>query len=95
MAIRAIGRIAPDTKSAGTAVTALNEALDPQLTMRFDIRFAAIEILPSFGAEAERTLPRLRAWQDGPQDFLEKSANRAIKAIEGPGSEKRDEGGSR
>jgi hypothetical protein len=63
--------------------------------VRLDLRVAAIEVLSSFGAEAERTLPRLRAWRDGPQDLLKKSAIRAIKAIEDPGSGKRHEGGSR
>jgi HEAT repeat protein len=57
-AIKALGRIAPGTKSADDVVTVLLEALRSDITA---VRRAAIGALPQFGNAAARAIPALRA----------------------------------
>src|SRR5262249_30272993 len=90
-AARALGRIAPGTKSAGAALAALTEALHgpPQ------VRLGAISALAAFGPKAVGVVPQLRAWQGGSDPYLATRATFALKAIEGApaGDREEDEGG--
>ena len=89
-AARALGRIAPGTRSAEAALGALIEALDARPRANLAMRSSAMEVLPSFGPEAARALPQLRAWRDRPDHPLTAVADRAFRAIEGAGPGKRD-----
>jgi HEAT repeat protein len=78
-AARALGRIAPGTKSADAALAALTEAIQSPS----QARLWAILALPAFGEKAAGAIPQLRAWQKGPDYQLKAAATSALKAIEG------------
>jgi HEAT repeat protein len=79
----ALGRIAPGTKSAGEALAALIEALDPRSEVRLATRIAAIEALPAFRATDPRIAPLLRAWQKDPDPHLRMAADKAATVLDG------------
>jgi HEAT repeat protein len=60
-AARALGRIAPQTRSADEALAVLIEALDSRSEVALLVRGAVINELPAFGARAAVAIPRLRA----------------------------------
>jgi HEAT repeat protein len=84
-AARALGRIAPGTKSADDSVAVLIEALNSPSETHLGASRAAIEALPAFGARAASTMPRLRALQN--DQIVGRAASDALKAIEGARSE--------
>src|SRR5262249_44531286 len=78
-AARALGRIAPKTKSGDAALAALTDAA---LHGAPQVRIGAISALAAFGPNAAIVAPQLRAWQSGSDPYLAKSATAALKAIE-------------
>jgi HEAT repeat protein len=76
---RALGRIAPGTRSADAALAALTEALDSDP----ETRLGVVDALSAFGPRAAGILPRLRAWQGDKDARLGTAATSALKAIEG------------
>jgi hypothetical protein len=86
-AARALGRIAPGTKSADEALAALIETFDPVLEVSgpnsraSPARLAAIEALPAFGPAAIRALPRLRLLSKSPDRRVRMAAENAVSAI--------------
>jgi HEAT repeat protein len=95
---RALGRIAPGTKSADAALSALTEALQSPS----EARLWAISALSAFGEKATGVIPQLRAWQKEPDYQLKAAATSALRAIEGArsgsrrgGTDQSGEGGSR
>ena len=92
--MRALGRIAPGTKSAEAAIAALIEALDPDWgrgandSALFTARLHVIDALQVFGASASGALPRLRALHADRN--LSWAADRAVTVIEGAGSGEQD-----
>jgi HEAT repeat protein len=75
-AIKALGRIAPGTKSADDVVTVLLEALRSDIT---DVRRATIEALPEFGNAAARAIPAFRALLDDPDASIRSAAAAALE----------------
>jgi HEAT repeat protein len=83
-AARALGRIAPGTKSADDALAALTDALDPRPEVRHPTRLRAVEALLAFKERAASAIPRLRVLQKGSDPQLRFAVEKAMKAIEGP-----------
>jgi HEAT repeat protein len=75
-AIKALGLIAPGTKSADDVVTVLLEALRSDIT---DVRRAAIEALPQFGNASARAIPALRALLDDADASIRSAAAAALE----------------
>jgi HEAT repeat protein len=83
---RALGQIAPATKSADEALDVLIASLQSYERMRE----VAIEVLPKFGSRASIAIPQLRALQNDKDPRVGAAAAKAISAIEGAGSANRD-----
>jgi hypothetical protein len=89
-AIKVLAKIAPGTRSADTALTALIEVLDqrPEVSEAnaarslLFTRLAAIEAVPKFGPRAVAALPQLRAWRNGSDSQLKRAASTALEVIE-------------
>src|SRR5262249_15089682 len=87
-AARALGRIAPGTRSAADALSALIEVLDPRSDVHLGTRLGAIEALPAFGASDPRVVLRLRAWRENSDPHLKTAAGIALARIEESGAMK-------
>jgi HEAT repeat protein len=83
---RALGQIAPATKSADEVIDVLIASLQSNEHMRE----AAAEVLPAFGSKAARAITQLRALQNGKVPRVSAAAAKALSAIEGAESANRD-----
>jgi HEAT repeat protein len=79
---KALGAIAPGTKSADDALAVLIKDLDSGSEGYIGSQHAAIEALPAFGKGAARALPRLRDLQKDKSPAIRAAADKAVTAIE-------------
>lgn len=77
-AARALGRIAPSTRFAEKAVTALRVALDAQPP---SVRASAVEALSCFGAEASAAIPRISALKEDRDRDVRDAAAKALRIL--------------